>query len=193
MTPRLLFASLAVVALALPIACKHSSSERSAKSQLAGDDGPASDNVKKGTATDDTWVEVDGYGTKIKVPPGWEWVSQGSLVIGFAKGDRAAYILMGAKSEREAKSMLATAREKLHMSLGATKTAAHETTLHGIPFSRQDYEEATVAGKPAHAVALATDAPPAKKGILLFLGYALDGNEALKEDLVEAIASLAPN
>lgn len=146
----------------------------------------------RGVATAETWVALEAYGAKIKVPRGWEFARKDAIVAGVAKDAHGAWIVAGAKSRADAKEKLALGLQEMKIDLGEVTDPQRDVVLHGIAFARQDFHAAAVEGKPAHVVVLAADALPNGRGILVFIGYALASDEATRDELAEAIASLSP-
>jgi hypothetical protein len=177
-----------VGALAFATACspqshgKHPTSERG---------GNRHERLRKGVADVEEWLAIDGFGAQIRVPRGWEFGHQGVLVIGTEKDGKAAFILVGAANVGEAKKKYETALDLLKMDVGASDLAQRAVVIHDLSFQRQDYEKASIEGKPAHGVALVGDAP-GDAGLLLFVGYSLTGTEPIFEKAFhEAIDSLS--
>lgn len=148
--------------------------------------------AEQGVAASETWLELDRFGTRIQVPAGWEFAQRDGVVAGFAKDGRGGFSMTGAPSKSDAKEQLALGLHDLEIELGSPRGSAHDVELHGIVFARQDFE-ALVHGERAHVVVLAADAPPKGKGIVVFIGYALAGDEPRREGLRASIASLGPS
>jgi hypothetical protein len=147
----------------------------------------------RGVASNETWVALEQYGTKIKVPRGWEFARKEAIVAGVAKDARGAWIIAGTKTKAEAKEKLALGLREMKIELGEVTDPQREVVVHGIPFARQDFRSAAVEGKPAFVVVLAGDSLPGGQGILVFIGYALVGDDAAKDELTEAISSVSPS
>ena len=145
-----------------------------------------------GVATSETWLSLARYGTRIQVPPGWEFTRHDEVIAGVAGDGRGGFSMSGGPGKAEAKDQLATGLRDLEIELGPPRSAPRDVEVHGIVFARQDFE-ATVRGERAHVVVLAADAPPKSRGMLVFIGYALEADEARREGLRASIASLAPN
>lgn len=145
-----------------------------------------------GIATSETWLSLARYGTRIQVPPGWEFTRSDDVIAGLARDGRGGFSISGGSNKPEAKDQLANGLLSLEIELGPPRSAPRDVEVHGIVFARQDFE-ATVRGERAHVVVLAADAPPRSEGMLVFIGYALEGDEARREGLRASIASLRPN
>lgn len=182
----LALAALALFACAGSLACGPKETRRRPRTEARDDDGE----MQKGVADDDAWFRVDGFGTRIRVPRGWEYGHQDALVIGTEERSRAAFLLVGAAGSTDARKKYDTALELLKMDLGASSLEKRTVTIHGRSFERQDYAKATVDGKPAHGVALVGDAPKGRGKLVMFIGFALDGNPKLEKQLGEAIESI---
>lgn len=146
----------------------------------------------KGVATGETWVALEEFGTKIKVPRGWEFARKQSIVASFAKDGRGAWVVAGTHTKADAKEKLALGLQELKIDLGEVNDPQHDVVLNGITFARQDFTAARVDGKLARVVVLAADTLPSGHGIVVFIGYALNGDETIQGELREAIASLSP-
>jgi len=144
-----------------------------------------------GVATSETWVELSKFGTRVQVPPGWQFAQKSDVIASFSKDGRGGFSMAGASSKADAKEQLAIGLQELDIELGLARGAPHDIEVHGIVFARQDFE-ATVHGERAHVVVLAADAPPKGKGIVVFIGYAFAGDEPRREGLRASIASLTP-
>lgn len=147
----------------------------------------------RGVASNETWVALEEFGTKIKVPSGWEFARKNAIVASFAKEARGGWLVAGSWSKSDAKEKLALGLRELKIELGDVTDPQRDVVLHGITFARQDFSAARVDGKSAHVVVLAGDALPSRKGIVVFIGYALDGDDAIQTELREAVSSLSPN
>jgi hypothetical protein len=148
----------------------------------------------KGVAqNNETWVALEDFGTKIKVPNGWEFARKKSIVASFAKEARGAWVVAGTYTKADAKEKLALGLQELKIELGEVNDPQHEVVLNGISFARQDFTAARVDGKPARVVVLAADSLPSGKGIVVFIGYALSGDETIQGELRDAIQSLGPS
>lgn len=143
--------------------------------------------AEHGVATPETWLQLAAHGARIQVPTGWEFAQNGHTVAGLARDGRGGFSLSGAAAKGDAKEQLAVGLHELDIELGAPRTTPSDVVVHGIVFARQDFE-ATVHGEQAHVVVLAADHPPKGRGMLVFIGYALEGEDALRA----AIASIAP-
>lgn len=144
-----------------------------------------------GVANSETWVELEKFGTRIQVPAGWQYAQRGGIVAGYAKGGGGGFSMTGASTKADAKDQLANGLDELAIELGAPRGSPRDVEVHGIVFARQDFD-ATVRGERAHVVVLAADTPPRGKGIVVFIGYALAGDEPRREGLRASIASLTP-
>ena len=74
---------LLIVGLALAAGCGPKEKEIVATSHPKGIDEDAI--IENGTANIDTWLVLDGYDTKIRVPNGWDWEHRGVRVQAFSK------------------------------------------------------------------------------------------------------------
>jgi hypothetical protein len=160
-----------------------------------GDDG-ADDRgeqaeMRKGVAGSDEWLDVEGFGARVRVPKGWEYGQQGVLVLGTEAKSKAAFILVGAAGASDARKKYEIGLDLLKLDVGESSLAKRNVTIHGLSFERQDYEKASVGGKRARGVALVGDAPKGRGGLLLFLGYSLEGEAALEKSLAEAVESIS--
>jgi hypothetical protein len=192
----------AVSALAIALGCTPKAHERrphgEARGHGAHDDedgtgGAAGDeaDMHKGVAASDEWLGVEGFGARVRVPKGWEFGQQGVLVLGTEPRSKAAFILVGAAGAPDARKKYEIGLELLKLDVGESSFVKRTVTIHGIAFERQDYEKASVGGKRARGVALAGDAPKGRGGLLLFLGYSLEGEAALEKELGEAVESIS--
>jgi hypothetical protein len=184
-------AAIALASFSLSIACGPKETHRRARSDSRAESKDAGDDMRKGVAEDDdAWFAVEGFGTRVRVPKGWEYGQQGALVLGTDERSRAAFILVGANGAADARKKLDTALELLKMDLGASSLDKRTVTIHGRSYERQDYAKAIVDGKPAHGVALVGDAPKGRGKLVLFVGYALEGQAKLDKQLADAIDSI---
>ncbi|MBI2393451.1 MAG: hypothetical protein HYV09_27965 [Deltaproteobacteria bacterium] len=147
--------------------------------------------AEHGVATRDTWVALEKFGTRIQVPPGWEFAQGDGLVASFARDASGGWSLAGAADKSDAKAQLALGLREMGIELGAPRGTTHDVDLHGIVFARQDFD-ASVSGKPAQVTVLAADEPPRGKGMVIFIGYAVTGDEARRDNLRSSIASIGP-
>jgi hypothetical protein len=147
----------------------------------------------RGVATQETWVALEEFGTKIKVPNGWEFARKQAMVASVAKEARGAWVIAGTWSKAEAKETLSVGLRELEIELGAVNDPPRDVVLNGITFARQDFDGALVRGKAAHVVVLAADAVPKGRGLVVFIGYAHTDNSAVQTELREAIGSVSPN
>jgi hypothetical protein len=147
----------------------------------------------RGIANHETWVALEDFGTKIKVPNGWEFARQPTIVASFAKEARGAWVIAGTSTKDEAKEKLSIGLREFKIELGEVQNPPRDVTLNGITFSRQDFEGARVDRKAAHVVVLAADNVPKGRGIIVFIGYAESDNDTVRAELLEAIRSLSPN
>ena len=154
---------------------------------------PRPTSADKGIASSETWVALEEFGTKIKVPNGWEFARKKSIVASFAKEARGAWVVAGTWTKTDAKEKLALGLRELKIELGDVGDPQRDVVLHGITFARQDFHGATVDNKPAMVVVLAADTLPSGKGLVVFIGYALEGEERTAGELREAILSLGPS
>ncbi len=175
------------IAIAAASACAPQPHERRPRAEHDDDDGQ----MHKGVAQADQWLSVEGFGARVRVPKGWEYGTQGPLVLGTEAQSRAAFLFVGAGSVADAKKKYQIGLDLLKMDLGASSLDKRSVVLHGLAFERQDYAKATVAGRPAHGVALVGDAPGGRHELLLFLGYSLDGEPDLDKQLAAAIESIS--
>lgn len=182
--------------LSLALGCSPKGHERRPRSESRGhgdddaDDGAEAD-MRKGVAASDEWLAVEGFGAHIRVPKGWEYGQQGVLVLGTETRSKAAFILVGATGAPDARKKYEIGLDLLKLDVGDSSFAKRTVTIHGLSFERQDYEKATVGGKRARGVALVGDAPKGRGGLLLFLGYSLEGEAALEKQLGEAVDSIS--
>jgi hypothetical protein len=149
--------------------------------------------AEHGVASKETWIALEEFGTKIKVPNGWEFKRKEGIAASVAKEARGAWVIAGTWSKAEAKETLSMGLHELEIELGPQTEAPYDVVLNGITFARQDFNGARVHGKDAHVVVLAADPVPKGSGILVFIGYAHADSSAVQSELREAIASLSPN
>ena len=192
------FALLAACALALGLGCTPQGHERRPHGAARAEGGEGDDDgeggeaaMRKGVAESDEWLGVEGFGARIRVPKGWEFGQQGVLVLGTETHSKAAFILVGATGAPDARKKYEIGLDLLKLEVGDSSLAKRTVTIHGLTFERQDYEKASVNGKRARGVALVADAPKTRGGLLLFLGYSLEGEAALEKDLGAAVESIS--
>lgn len=189
--------------LALALGCSPKGHERRPHSEARGhhgagssgedgdDEGGDQADMHKGVAGSDEWLGVEGFGARVRVPKGWEYGQQGVLVLGTEAKSKAAFILVGAAGAPDARKKYEIGLDLLKLDVGESSLAKRTVTIHGLAFERQDYEKASVGGKRARGVALVGDAPKGRGGLLLFLGYSLEGEAALEKALGEAVESIS--
>ncbi len=146
-----------------------------------------------GVANIETWVALEDFGTKIKVPNGWEFARKETIVASVAKNARGAWFIAGTWTKDEAKEKLSIGLREFKIELGEVHDTPRDVVIHGITFARQDFEHARVDGKTAHVVVLAGDRLPKGRGIVVFIGYAHTEANAVRDELLEAIRSVSPN
>lgn len=144
--------------------------------------------LQKGIAEQPTWVTVDGFDARVRMPSGWQFAKQGSTIVG--NGKHSEWVLAGSCSRDEAVATLLRIGRELGVQVGAAGSVdTREVMLGGLHATRQDFSSVLVAGKPAHSIALVADAPTGS-GYVVFLGYALDGHDDASHDLASALDSL---
>lgn len=149
--------------------------------------------AEQGVATHETWVALEEFGTKIKVPNGWEFARRQAIIASVAKEARGAWVIAGTASKAEAKERLSIGFHELEIELGEVTEPQRDVVLNGITFARQDFDGARVRGKAAHVVVLVADSLPKRGGFVVFIGYAQTDSGAVQSELREAIGSLSPN
>jgi len=147
--------------------------------------------AEKGVAEKETWVALDDYGAKIRIPKGWKFARRSAMVASVAEEDRGAWVIAGTQTKEEAKQALTIALETLQIELGEETSPRKDVVINGLSFARQDFDAARAKGKPAQVVVLAADALGGK-GFIVFLGYAHADAIAVRAELQEAVKSLSP-
>jgi hypothetical protein len=140
--------------------------------------------AQKGVANHETWVALEDFGTKIKVPNGWEFARKETIIASFAKEARGAWFMAGTWTKDEAKEKLSIGLREFKIELGEVGAPPHDVVLHNITFARQDFEGARVDGKKAHVVVLAADTVPKGRGMVVFIGYAHTDANAVPDELL---------
>jgi hypothetical protein len=176
---RALAAAVAISSFALAIAC-------TPKTQ------PVT-TADKGVAEKETWVALDGYGAKLRIPKGWTFERRESIIASVEQGERGAWFIAGTQTKEEAKQALTKGLKTLEIDLGEETSPRRDVIINGLTFARQDFDAARARNKPAHVVVLAADSVPNSKGFIVFIGYAHDDAIAVRADLQEAVKSLRPN
>jgi hypothetical protein len=173
------------------VACRPAARGESATgpvSKIAG--AVDQDGIRRGTAEEPIWLALDGFGTKVQIPRGWAWAHKGATVAGIARDARAAWVLSGSWTKADAIETLNRARAELRLETGPADRGSQEAVGNGLHFLRQDYERASVGGHPARGVALVADSPIGN-GFLVFLGYALQEDTRLGDDLRSTVTSIS--
>lgn len=154
---------------------------------------PRPTTANEGVAEKETWVALEQFGTKIRVPNGWQFARREAIIASVAKESRGAWVIAGTWSKDEAKEKLSIGLREFKIELGEVKGVPRDVVLNGITFARQDFDGARVDGKAAHVVVLAADTVPKGRGIVVFIGYAHADADAVHAELLEAIRSLSPH
>jgi hypothetical protein len=191
---------LASVALSFIASCGPKKYNKRPKHRVDDDDTtePApkakpADETRQGVAGPNAWLSLDQFGGKVHVPQGWNWAQQGVAIVANAPKATGSLAFIGATNDDDMGVKLKKAVDVLKINTGTADSEPRKIQINGLNFVRLDYSHATVEGSPAHALALVGGAPGHKGQYVIFVGYALSGNEDTEEELRDSVNSIASN
>ncbi len=154
---------------------------------------PKQEETRQGVAGPNSWLALDKFGGKVRIPQGWNWAQQGIAIVANAPKSTGSLAFIGAVNDDDMGDKLKKAIEVLKITTGAADSDPRKIQINGLNFVRLDYSHASVEGQPAHALALVGGAPGHKGEYVIFVGFALSGNEDTEEELRDSVNSIAAN
>lgn len=188
---------LASVALSFIAACGPSKYNRRPKNRVQYDDPEPAPKAKKeeetrqGVAGANSWLSLDKFGGKVRIPQGWNWAQQGVAIVANSAKSTGSLAFIGATDDDDMGVKLKKAVDVLKITTGTADSEPRKIQINGLNFVRLDYSHATAEGKPAHALALVGGAPGHKGQYVIFVGFAQSGNEDTEEELRDSVNSIS--